>query len=609
MHSNLYSIYVCIILDTIFESIHPPGAAPLSYELWLPDWLSHLTPVSIPNKIPLAAHHVQTPLITRMWSRRLQDHPHQELVRYFLESITNGFRIRFCGKNLHAAKKNLQSALAHPNIVDEYLQHELSLGRMSGPYHVSLCPGVHVSRFGVIPKNHHPDKWRLITDLSHPQGQSINDGIQPHLCSLSYVTIDDAILSIIKLGAGTALAKIDIKNAFRLLPVHPSDRHLLTMKWRGYVYIDHCIPFGLRSAPKLFNILADLLSWIAQTAGVSYLIHYLDDYLTMGPPSSSVCQQNLDLFITLCRELGVPLASEKLEGPTTTLLFLGIILDTNRMEIRLPEDKLSRTQEMIRAWLPKRKATKREILSLVGTLQHATKVVKAGRTFVSRMYATAAKLQKMHFFTRLNVAFRSDLFWWHIFLQSWNGLSILYHPALSTPPDFIAQTDASGSWGCAAVLDNQWLQWQWPLEWVSEGIMAKELIPIIFACVAWGMQLSRHHINFQCDNASLVAAINKGSAKDKLVMHLLRCMWFFIAHLDISVTATHLLGTTNVTADHLSRGKTNLAHQCTPTLCHQPSELPHTIFQLLSPQGLDWTSTDFLHLFQETLLWIHKNNS
>ena len=240
--------------------------------------------------------------------------------------------------------------------------------------------------------------------------------------------------------------------------------------------------------------------------------------------------------------------------------------------------------------------------------QHTTKEVRADRTFVSRMYAAAAKLQKMHFFTRLNVAFWSDLFRWHIFLQSWNGLSILCHPALSTSPDFIAQINASESWGSAAVLDSQWLQLQWPIEWVSEGIMAKELIPIILACIAWEMQLSKHHVNLYCDNASLVAAINKGSAKHKLVMHLLHCLWLIIAYLDISATATHLLGTTNVTADRLSHRKVGLTHQFIPTLSYQQSKLPHTIFQLLSPQGLDWTSAHFLQLFQEMLSWIHNNN-
>jgi len=135
------------------------------------------------------------------------------------------------------------------------------------------------------------------------------------------------------------LAKVDIRSAFRLHPVHPADRHLLGMRWRSNAY--HCIPFGLQSAPKLFNILADFLAWIMENAGVSYHIHYLDDYLTMGPPESIRCQQNFDIFLSLCAELGVPLAVEKLEGPTTLLSFLENILDTKHMEIRLPTDKVT----------------------------------------------------------------------------------------------------------------------------------------------------------------------------------------------------------------------------------------------------------------------------
>ena len=92
---------------------------------------------------------------------------------------------------------------------------------------------------------------------------------------------------------------------------------------------------------------------------LNYLIHYLDDYLTMGPPESTRCQQNLDIFLSLCAELGIPLAAEKLEGPTTSLSFLGIILDTNRMEMRLPTDKVTRINQLLTTWLPKEKAITR----------------------------------------------------------------------------------------------------------------------------------------------------------------------------------------------------------------------------------------------------------
>lgn len=117
--------------------------------------------------------------------------------------------------------------------------------------------------------------------------------------------------------------------------------------------------------------------------------------------------------------LGIPLALEKVEGPSTILEFLGILLDTTRMEARLPPEKLARIQATIQEWLHR----KSDILSLVGLLQHAAKVVRPGRTFVSRMYSVAASVQELDYFTCLNREFRSDVYWWHIFLKEWNGVS------------------------------------------------------------------------------------------------------------------------------------------------------------------------------------------
>ena len=146
-----------------------------------------------------------------------------------------------------------------------------------------------------------------------------------------------------------------------------------------------------------------------------------------------------------------------MEGPTTALTFLGIVLDTSRMEARLPKEKLTRLQSTVAEWMGKRKATKREILSLIGQLQHAAKVVRAGRTFVARMYSLASKLKELHFYTRLNASFQSDLCWWHSFLSSWNGFSLLRWSNSDSSFDISIQTDASCSWGCGALFDAKWL--------------------------------------------------------------------------------------------------------------------------------------------------------
>ena len=86
------------------------------------------------------------------------------------------------------------------------------------------------------------------------------DGISPDDCSLEYTTVDKVATIALRLGKGTLLAKIDIKSAYCIIPVHPAaDRSLLGIKWQGNIYVDTRLPFGLQSAPKIFNTIADAL--------------------------------------------------------------------------------------------------------------------------------------------------------------------------------------------------------------------------------------------------------------------------------------------------------------------------------------------------------------
>ncbi len=67
-------------------------------------------------------------------------------------------------------------------------------------------------------------------------------------------------------GRGTVLAKSDVEGAFKTVPVHPGDIWLLGKSWEGHVYVDKVLPFGLRSAPKLYNAVADALLWILENS-------------------------------------------------------------------------------------------------------------------------------------------------------------------------------------------------------------------------------------------------------------------------------------------------------------------------------------------------------
>lgn len=125
-------------------------------------------------------------------------------------------------------------------------------------------------------------------------------------------------------GKGALMAKTDLCSAYRQVPVHSNDQHLLGIEWKGQIYIDKALPFGLRSAPKIFSAVADGLAWALHCSGVSNTVHYLDDFLFWGPPESATCGEALATATNLCARLGLPTSPSKTIGPATCFTFLGI---------------------------------------------------------------------------------------------------------------------------------------------------------------------------------------------------------------------------------------------------------------------------------------------
>lgn len=355
-----------------------------------------------------------TPIDAGKLQSELCFHPDQRLVDYVISGISSGFRLGFdpSAVSLKSAAQNMPSASLQPSVIDQYLLNELEKGRIAGPYSISPLPSLHVSRFGVIPKKYQPGKWRLILDLSSPMGHSVNDGIPKEPFSLQYMRVDDVISGIMSYGRGALMAKFDVESAYRNVPVHSDDRYLLGMKWRGNYFIDLALPFGLRSAPFIFSSIADLLEWILkQNYGVDFLLHYLDDFHTLGPPNSPVCQNNLDTCVRLFKDWGIPLHPDKLEGPSTCLTVLGIELDSLALQARLPQDKFERIVALLDTWSSKQHCTRKELESLIGNLQHACKVIPQGRTFLRRMINLLSAFRRDDHPIRLNLEFRLDLAW------------------------------------------------------------------------------------------------------------------------------------------------------------------------------------------------------
>ena len=135
-----------------------------------------------------------------------------------------------------------------------------------------------------------------------------------------------------------------------------------------------CLLFGLRSAPYLFNQVAQALSWLM--SNIKSHIHHLDDYFLVGSVASDQCATQV---LNLCTRLEIPVATDKLEGFATAITFLGIQINIARQELSLPADKLSDLVLLIEEWCQKTKCTKWQLLSLIGKLAFAAKVAPAGR--------------------------------------------------------------------------------------------------------------------------------------------------------------------------------------------------------------------------------------
>ena len=210
--------------------------------------------VSVPSFSPLAPASQVSPLRLDQFQSELQHHPDQAAVAYVLSGLREGFRIGFEPSmvNLKSASSNMHSSFEHPFVIDSYLQTEVSSGRVAGPFSAPPFPSLHISRFGVIPKNNQPGKWRLILDLSSPVGHSVNDGIPKPPFTVQYVSVDAVIEGIMARGRGTLMAKFDVASAYR---------NVLGMQWHGKYFVYLVLSFGLRLAPFIFTSIADLVEW------------------------------------------------------------------------------------------------------------------------------------------------------------------------------------------------------------------------------------------------------------------------------------------------------------------------------------------------------------
>ena len=220
---------------------------------------------------------VVSPINVPVLKQFLINHPDTNFVNFLLDGFTYGFSVGYDGPLTAGQSRNLLSARQNPIAVSAAILKEVSRGHTAGPFPVSPFPMLHCSPLGAVPKK--DGTHRIILDLSSPRGSSIHQGISSDMYSVKYSSFDDAVSMVLSVGSSCFMAKLDIKHAFRLCPVHPSDWPLLGYVWQNNYFVDVRLPFGSRSSPFIFNQFADALLWILIFVfGIQNILHYLDDY-------------------------------------------------------------------------------------------------------------------------------------------------------------------------------------------------------------------------------------------------------------------------------------------------------------------------------------------
>jgi hypothetical protein len=353
---------------------------------------------------------------------------------------------------------NHSSALLNPVAVSIKLEKEIMLGRISGPYPSPPFSDMIISPLGMVPKKNSTE-YRLIHDLSFPPTNSVNSNIAKEFTAVSYESLDTCVELILRLGPGALVAKCDLKDAFRLIPINPADYRLLGFRWADKFFFDKCLPMGCSVSCQIFESFSQSLQWILTTKlNVQHMSHILDDFIFFGPQDSLECKRGLDTFMVLANSLNLPIKHEKTVTPATCVELHGILVDTVTMQLRLPSDKLENAKQMILALSNRKKARLIDLQSVIGTLNFACRAVVPGRAFLRRLIDLTKNVHCKSHWIRITRDARKDLHAWLVFLETFNGAVLCLPSAWVTADALALYTDASG-FACAGVFGNDWFVW------------------------------------------------------------------------------------------------------------------------------------------------------
>ena len=403
-------------------------------------------------------------------------------------------------------------------------------------------PGEVISPIFITPKK--DGSSRVIFNL-----KGLNEFVSYHHFKMD--TLDTAIKLM---RPGCFMTSIDLKDAYYSIPVAPECQKYLKFVWKETLYCFTCLPMGLTSSPRIFTkVLKPVFASLRTKFGHTCL-GYIDDSLYMEDTQEDCLWGTLHA-VPLISKLGFQIHPEKsVLLPTQCIEFLGFLLDSTSMTVRLTSPKRDKLVQMCQKFLqPNKLYTIRQVASLIGSLVSSFPGVEFGPLHYRALEAdkdSHLRMHQGHFDALMSLSAGSleDLNWWVFHLPS--ASKNIYH----SPPNLILHTDASGiGWG-TTLSNGSTTHGIWSQAEASRHINYLELQAVYLALSSLLNHETNVHVRVMCDNVTAVTYINEmGGCKSEQCNSVAKLIWNWAIARRIWVSAAHVAGSANINADHLSR--------------------------------------------------------
>ena len=475
--------------------------------------------------------------------------------QWIRDTVDTGFDPCFNGPEQEVISPEHRAGPEERRAMRKSIQAEVDCGRYVGPFPVSAplpIPNTRAHPVFVRPKRE-SGAFRIISDYSHPHGNSVNDYLDPSIFPVSYVRWDEVLASVQRHWPHAHLGVADIEKAFRVLALSPQYYHLFALVFEQNVYYDTCGGFGGCPTPGAWNRFSRLIEHAsrhrANLLTHAELKHYVDDFLGIA---STAEERDILLYalIVVCGTLGVGIKFSKLDLGTA-VQYLGMGIDGENFVVILDDLRRHELLSLVNSWRRRRRARVSEAWTLLGKLAFAGRALRSSRSFTRRMYAEVCRARNRTWFTP-SAGFRKDLRWFSRRLEHYTGSSVI--PDWAAPTEH-CYTDASTSGGGGGLWRQHWFatdEWRGALD-ADLHIDEYELMAVAWACATFGPHWRRKTVQFHVDNEVVRGILLSRSSRSPRLMYWLRCIFALEEAYGFTSTSTRIPGVANVGADAVSR--------------------------------------------------------